>query len=111
MMKGYCTTAAFVRQYIQGGDDMELLLDIIFEIYVELMMYIVPEEKAASKKYRRITIFAATVVLLGVFALFIWGFVLIGDYNNKLGIIPIVIAVLISIAQIIAGFILHNKKA
>ena len=49
MMKGYCTTAAFVRQYIQGGDDMELLLDIIFEIYVELMMYIVPEEKAASK--------------------------------------------------------------
>lgn len=90
---------------------MELILEIIFEIYVELMMYIVPEEKASSKKYRTIAILIASAVLLGVFALFIWGCVLISDYNNKLGIIPIVIAIFISIIQIIAGFILHNKKS
>ncbi len=90
---------------------MELLLEIVFEIYAELMMYIVPEEKASSKKYRTITILVATVVLFGVLALFIWGCVLISDYNNELGIIPIVIAIAISIIQIVAGFILHDKKS
>ncbi len=89
---------------------MELFLEIVFEIYVELMMYVVPEEKASSKKYRIIAILVATVIFLGVFALFIWGCVLINDYNNKLGIIPIVVAIVISIIQIIAGFILHDKK-
>ena len=89
---------------------MELFLEIVFEIYLELMMYIVPEEKASSKKYRTIAIIVATMVLLGVLALFIWGCVLISDYNNKLGIIPIVIAIVISIIQIIAGLILHDKK-
>lgn len=90
---------------------MELVFEIIFELYVELMMYIVPEEKATSKKYRAIITLIATVVLLGVIALLIWGCVLISDYNNKLGIIPIVVAIMISIAQIIAGFVLHNKKS
>ena len=90
---------------------MEIIFEILFEVYVALMMYIVPEEKATSKKYRTIAILVATVVLLGVFALFIWGSVLIIDYNNKLGAIPIVIAIVISIVQIIAGFILHDKKS
>ena len=90
---------------------MELIFEIFFEVYVELMMYIVPEEKASSKKYRTIVILAATVMLLGVFALFIWGCVLVSDYNNKLGIFPIVIAIVISIIQIVAGFILHDKKS
>ncbi len=89
---------------------MELIFEIVFEIYIELMMYIVPEEKAMSMKYRVLTILFALFVLLGVFALFIWGCVLISDYNNKLGIIPIIIAIVISIIQIIAGFILHDKK-
>ena len=89
---------------------MELFLEIVFEVYVELMMYIVPEEKASSKKYRTIAILVAAVILVGVLALFIWGCVLISDYDNKLGIIPIVISVVISIIQIIAGFILHVKK-
>ena len=89
---------------------MEFFLEIVFEVYVELMMYIVPEEKASSKKYRTIAILVAAVILVGVLALFIWGCVLISDYDIKLGIIPIVISVVISIIQIIAGFILHDKK-
>ena len=89
---------------------MELLFEIIFEIYVELMLYIVPEEKVTSKKYKIITALVALFVLLGVFVLFIWGCVLICDYNNKVGLIPITIAVIISVVQIIAGFILHDKK-
>ena len=75
------------------------------------MLYIVPEEKVTSKEYRILTVFFALFVLLGVFALFIWGCVLISVYNNKLGIIPIVIAIVISIIQIIAGFILHDKNS
>ena len=72
-------------------------------------MYIVPE-KNSSKKYRTIAIIVAGVVMFGVLALFIWGCVLIFDYDNKLGIIPIVIAAVISIAKIIAGLILHDRK-
>ena len=90
---------------------MELIFEIVFEIYVELMMYIVPEETASSKKYRMITILIATLVLLGVFALFIWGCILIIDYDNKLGLVLILISVIISIIQIIAGVILHNKHS
>ena len=90
---------------------VDVIFEIIFEVYIELMLYIVPEEKVTSKKYRTIAILVATVILLGVLALFIWGCVLISDYNNRLGIIPIVIAIIISIVQIIAGFILHNKKS
>ena len=89
---------------------MEYIFEIIFETYVELMLLIVPEEKVRTKKYKVLISIFAFSVLLGVFALFIWGSVLISDYNNKLGIIPIIIAIVISMSQIIAGFILHNKK-
>ena len=90
---------------------MELLFEIIFEIYIELMMYIVPEEKATSKKHKIIAILVAIVVLLITLCLFIWGCILISDYNNKSGAIHIFIAVIISIGQIVAGFILHDKKS
>ena len=90
---------------------MELLFEFIFSIYVEMMMFVVPEEKASSKKYRRIAILIAGFVLLGTLALFVWGCVLLSDYNNKLGVVPIVIAIVISVVQIFAGFILHDKKS
>ena len=90
---------------------MELLFEFLFEVYIELMMFIVPEEKATSKKYRAIAILIALVIVFGVLALFIWGFVLLIDYRNKLGIVPIAIAIVISIIQIVAGFILHDKKS
>ena len=90
---------------------MELLFEFLFEVYIELMMFVVPEEKATSKKYRVIAILIALVILFGVLALFIWGFVLLIDYRNKLGIVPIAIAIVISIIQIVAGFILHDKKS
>lgn len=90
---------------------MEFLFEIVFEIYIELMLHIVPEEKATSKKYKTIICFIAIMVLLGVFALFIWGCVLIFDYDNKLGLIPIAVSIVILIVQIILGFILHNRKS
>lgn len=41
------------------------------------MMFVVPEEKTTSKKYRTFVILVALAVLLGVIALFIWGCVLL----------------------------------
>ena len=88
---------------------MEFLFEFIFELYLELMMFVVPEEKATSKKYRTFVILVAMAVLLGVIALFIWGCVLL-ERNNYLGFIPILIAIVISIAQIVAGFVLYKKR-
>lgn len=89
---------------------MELLLEFVFDLYLELMMFIVPEEKATSRKYRVLAIIIASISLIGILALFIWGGVLVFERGNKLGIIPIVIAVILSLAQIIAGLAFHKDK-
>ena len=89
---------------------LEIVFEIVFEIYIELMMHIVPKEKATSRKYKIIASLLALVVLLGTLALFIWGCILMGKYHNELGIIPIAVSIVISVVQIFAGFILHNKN-
>ena len=90
---------------------MELLFEILFEVYIELMLFIVPEEKAASKKYRVLAIVFAVFALLGIFALLIWGCVLISDYHNMLGLIPIILAIVLSLIQIVAGLVLHVRRS
>lgn len=87
---------------------MDIVVEILLEIYMELMLLIVPE-KGASRKYIRIAKIAAILGVLGVFALLIWGGVLIADYNNLWGIVPIAIAAIVSLIQIIAGIILYKK--
>ena len=88
---------------------MELLVEILFEIYGELMFLIIPE-KNRSKRYIWISKIIAVVVLLAVISLAIWGSVLISDYNNMWGIVLVAIAIIISLAQIIAGIILFKKN-
>lgn len=88
---------------------MELLMEILFEVYLELMMFMVPEKGETSKKYRTVAICVAMAVLLSVFALFIWGCVLTEE-NNPLGWILIASAIVISAIQIIAGIVLYVKK-
>ena len=87
---------------------MDIVIEILLEIYMELMFLVVPE-KNATKKHIWIAKIAAVLVVLGTFALVIWGGVLIADHNNLWGILPIAIAVVISLAQIIAGIILFKK--
>lgn len=88
---------------------MELIAEILFEVYVELMFLIVPE-KRTNKKYVIFSKIFAIAVFLGVIALAIWGIVLIGDYNNLMGIVPIAAAAVISLAQIILGILLFKKN-
>ena len=75
---------------------------------MELMLLVVPE-KNAGKKQIRIAKIAAIAVVFGIFALVIWGAVLILDHNNLWGILPITVAVALSMAQIIAGIVLYKK--
>lgn len=89
---------------------MELIFEIFFEVYIELMMCIVPEEKASLKRYRVLAIIVATVGLLLNLALFIWGGILLFERHNFGGLIPIAIALIWSLAQIFLGFILDQKK-
>ena len=90
---------------------MGFVFEFVLEIYCELMLNIVSKEKATTKKYKTIAVLIAVVGLISVFVLAIWGGLLISDYDNNLGIIPIAIAVIISVAQIIAGIVLRNKKS
>ena len=87
---------------------MDLIVEILLEIYMELMFLVVPE-KNASKKHIWIAKITAILMVLGIFALVIWGGVLIVDHNNLWGILPIAVAVVISLAQIIAGIVLFKK--
>jgi hypothetical protein len=87
---------------------MDMIIEILLEVYMELMFLVVPE-KNASKKHIWIAKIAAILVVLGIFALVIWGGVLIADHNNLWGMIPIAVAVVISLAQIIAGIMLYKN--
>ena len=87
---------------------MELVIEIILKIYLELMVLIVPE-KNASKKHILIAKILAVCVSIALAAFVIWGFVLIVDYNNMWGIVPITIAIILSLAQIVAGIVLYKK--
>lgn len=87
---------------------MDIVVEILLEIYMELMLLIVPE-KNVGKKHIWIAKIVAISVALCVFALAIWGGVLIADYNNLWGIVPIAIAIMLSLTQVIAGIILFKK--
>ena len=87
---------------------MDIVIEILLEIYMELMLLVIPE-KNASKQYIRIAKIVAILVIVGIFALAIWGGVLIAEHHNLWGIVPVAIAVILSLAQIIAGIVLFKK--
>ena len=89
---------------------MGFIFETIFEVYVELMMYIVPEEKATSKKYRVLAIIIAFLAMMGILALFLWGWILLFERHNFWGLLPFSLAILLSLAQMILGFIFHKEK-
>ena len=88
---------------------MDILIEIFLEIYMELMMLVVPE-KNITKKHKTIAMLLAIVVLVGVFALAIWGIALIVDKQNFLGLLPLGFAVAISVMQIVLGIVFYKKR-
>lgn len=87
---------------------MDIVIEILLEIYMELMLLVIPE-KNVSKKHIWLAKVLLILAVLGILALFVWGIVLIADYNDLRGIIPIAIAAALSLAQIIAGIVLYQK--
>ena len=88
---------------------MDIIFEIFFEIYGELMFLIVPE-KNRSKKTVYLSKIIAALVTLGLVALAIWGLVLVFEYENMWGIAPVAVAVIISLTQIIAGIVLYKRN-
>ena len=88
---------------------MDIIIEIFIEIYMELMLLIVPE-KNLTKKHILIAKIVAIIVLIGLFALVLWGVYLISDKNNMLGLLPITAAAVFSVIQIVLGIVLYNRN-
>ena len=87
---------------------MDILIEILLEVYMELMFLIVPEDKR-RKKHRIIAMVVAIVMTFGLMALAFWGVCLIAE-QKKLGLIPLIIAIVLSLAQIVSGILLYNYR-
>lgn len=87
---------------------MDILGEVLIELYMELMLLIVPE-KNITKKQRRIAQVIAAVEILFLAALAIWGAVLVDDYRNPWGWGIIATVAALSLAQVIAGVVLYKK--
>ena len=88
---------------------MDILIEFFLEIYMELMMLIVPE-KNITKRHKTIAKILAIAVLLGVLALAVWGIVMIWDYGKLWGIAPLTAAIVLSLLQIVFGIILYKRN-
>ncbi len=93
-----------------GKAVLDIIFEILIEIYMELMMLVVPEDKMAKKRYRVLTVIIALIGIATTVASLIYGLHLIIDKDKLIGIIPIAIAVILSISQITAGIIIRLGK-
>ena len=89
---------------------MDIVFEILIEIYMELMMLVVPEENRTKKRYRVLAIIIALIGIAATIASLVYGLHLVIDKDNLLGIIPIAIAALLSLAQITAGIVIRISK-
>ena len=83
-------------------------MEFFLELYMELMLLIIPE-KTPKKRHRNIAVILATIMVLGMLALGIWGLVLLVE-GNRWGFLPLSISVGLSLVQIIAGIVLYKKN-
>ncbi len=87
----------------------EIIAEILLEGYMELMLLIVPNKNLKKWQIVLARILAVFAIVL-VFALVILGLTLILDCGNAVGYIPIAIAAIISIVQIVFGIVLYNRN-
>lgn len=89
---------------------MDFLFELLIEIYMEMMMLIVPERKTTSRAYRTLAIVIALVGVTATMVSLIFGLTLIIDHNNMMGIIPLTIAAVLSVGQITMGIIVAIRR-
>ena len=88
---------------------MEIVIEILLEVYMELMLLIIPEDKW-GRKHRGIATVIAIISLLGIMAMAIGGIVWIVEKANPWGWFPLILAVVLSAVQITLGIVLYNRK-
>ncbi|MBE7079111.1 MAG: hypothetical protein E7380_04575 [Clostridiales bacterium] len=88
---------------------MDIIIDILLDIYTELMFLVVPREKR-GRKHRIFAGILAFLVTFGLLGLMCFGIVLIWEKQNLFGWIPLVVAVFLSALQIVGGIILYKRK-
>ena len=74
------------------------------------MMLVVPEEKKKKKRYRVLAVIISLIGIAATIASLVYGLHLIIDKDNLIGIIPVTIAAILSIAQITAGIVIRLSK-
>ena len=87
---------------------MDILIEVILDLYLELMVMIVPE-KNVTKGMRVLAIIIAIVLAIGLPALFLLGASLLFEKNTVWGLILMIVSVVLVLAQIIAGIVLYKK--
>lgn len=88
---------------------MDIVFEVIFEVFLELFFLIVPE-KNRSKGYMIAAKSAAILLPVLVAVLVLWGGVLLVDYHSSIGVIPITLAAIISLAVIVFGIVNYDKN-
>ncbi len=88
---------------------MDILIEVLLDIYMELMFLIIPEEKR-TKKHILIVKIIAVLVTVGILALGVWGLVWIIDDKKPWGWLPLGIAILLSVIQIAFGIFITIRR-
>ncbi len=88
---------------------MDILIEVLLDIYMELMFLIIPEEKR-TKKHVFLAKLTAIVATLGILVLGVWGLVWILQEGKRLGWIPLGIAIVLSTIQIAFGIIITIRR-
>lgn len=87
---------------------MELIGEILIEIYLELMMLVVPETNTSKRAIVLAKVLAIGVIFLAA-GLLIGGVFLLTERKTLWGILPIAVAAVISLVQIVLGLWLYKK--
>lgn len=87
---------------------MDFLIEVVLDLYLELMVMIVPE-KNVTKGMRVLAIIIAIVLAIGLPALFLLGASLLFEKNTVWGLILMIVSAVLVLAQIIASIVLYKK--
>ena len=87
---------------------MDILIEVVLDLYLELMVMIVPE-KNVTKGMRVLAIIIAIVFAFGLPALFLFGASLLFEQNTVWGLILMIVSAVLVLAQIIASIVLYKK--
>lgn len=86
---------------------LEFLFEFVVEFYLELMFLVVPTENV-TKRRKVIASIIAIVLAIGLPILFFVGFNLSLDADKPWGTLLMIFSGTLIVAQIIAGFVLHE---